>query len=446
MSLPPPEATPSTETESRLERAQRELNVLYEISCAMRTTLELNHILYIIVTGVTAHSGLGYNRAILYLVNPEKQCLECKMAIGPDSGEHANKIWNYIENANQDLEDLIQADKASFAINQSSLYKKLKDITYPLHTSQKLLLSDAYQRRSPWHLTPEMLENYTLDPLFKYFKTHELLIMPMRAKETVNGIILADNIYTQKPISTEDVRIFTMLANQAGLAIENSRLYEMVVTKSHTDSITDLWNHGYFQSMYQQLLKRAREENRALSLIIIDIDNFKILNDTYGHQTGDQILKDVATILKRSSREMDYVCRYGGEEFAIILVDTTKEQGFEIAERIRQNIERTSFRPSHIPFVPKVIAKERSHNRSSDDPLGAASTTPQDISLPQPRPEGNPALEGAHLGITVSIGLSSFPDDGETAETLIAKADKAMYIAKFSGKNKTCIAESDLPL
>jgi diguanylate cyclase (GGDEF)-like protein len=426
MSLPSPHSQTilPSETENRLERAQRELNVLYEISCAMHSTLELNHILYIILTGVTAHSGLGYNRAILYLFNPEKQCLECKMAIGPDSGEHANKIWNYIENANQNLEDLIQADKATFAINQSSLYKKLKDITYPLHTSQKLLLSDAYQRRSPWHLTPTMIEDYTHDPLFKYFKTHELLIMPLRAKETINGIILADNIYTQKPISPEDVRIFTMLANQAGLAIESSRLYEMVVTKSHTDSITDLWNHGYFQSMYQRLLKRAREELRPLSLIIIDIDNFKILNDTHGHQTGDHILKETAMILKRSSREMDYICRYGGEEFAIILVDTTREQGFEIAERIRQNIGRTHFRSNPILFIP--------------NPMNTKNPLPQ-----QPSPDGQTASEGTHLGITVSIGLASFPEDGETPETLIAKADKAMYIAKFSGKNKTCIAESD---
>jgi len=95
---------------NQVEQADRELNVLYEVSCAMRTTLELNHILYIILTGVTSHTGLGYNRAILFLVNPLKRVLECKMAIGPESGEHANKVWEYIENCNQDINDLIQAN------------------------------------------------------------------------------------------------------------------------------------------------------------------------------------------------------------------------------------------------------------------------------------------------------------------------------------------------
>lgn len=387
-----------TQLEERLARAYRELNMLYEVSCAMRTTLKLDHILYIILTGVTSHSGLGYNRALLFLVNPKTRSLQCEMVIGPESGEHASKIWDYIENSRPKLDDLIQTDKVSTTIAHSSLFKILKEIKFPLQTetSFPLLLVDAYRKESPWHVKSEELVRYAQDPLLQNFKTKELLIMPLRAKGNINGLIVADNIYTQKPITSDDIRIFSMLADQAALAIENSRLYEMTVQKSHSDSITDLWNHGFFQELLSQALEDAKTNNHPLSLLMIDIDNFKTLNDTFGHQKGDAVLTELARILKESSREADYICRYGGEEFSIILKQTGKAQGFEIAERIRSKVQQ--------------------HNFNS--------------------------LVNPEIKMTVSIGLAAFREDSQSKEELIANADKAMYVAKFSGKNKTCAATS----
>lgn len=382
--------------EERLSRAQKELNVLYEVSCAMRTTLELNHILYIILTGVTSHSGLGYNRATLFLVNPKTRQLECKMAIGPDSGEHANKIWNYIQESNQDMDDLIRPDKLNEVIFNSSLFKVFQDVKFPLQ-DERSLIARAYHRGLPWHLQPEEIANYLDDPLLKIFQTNELVVMPLRAKDHVNGIIVADNIYTKKPITNDDLKIFTMMADQAGLAIENSQLYEQVVYKSHTDTVTNLWNHGFFQEKLSAELRAAKEHNRFLSLLIIDIDDFKKLNDAYGHQYGDAILKEIAQILKESSREIDFVCRYGGEEFAIMLLHTNKQHALDIAERVRSRIEGHHF-----------------------------------IRTPNQQ----------QVKITVSLGVSCFPEDAAGKEDLIAKADKAMYIAKFSGKNQVCPAES----
>jgi diguanylate cyclase (GGDEF)-like protein len=222
--------------------------------------------------------------------------------------------------------------------------------------------------------------------------------MPLRAKGTVNGLIVADNIFTKKPITDADIKIFSMLADQAGLAIENSRLYEMVVHKSHTDSITNLWNHGFFQEKLSEEIQIAEQFHYPLSLAMLDIDDFKKLNDMYGHQHGDVILREVAQILRDSSRDVDYVCRYGGEEFTLILKQTRKEQSIEIAERIRKKID------SH-PF-----------------------------------PSGT---DDHKLKVTVSIGLATYPDDASTKKELIDNADRAMYIAKFSGKNKTCVADAN---
>lgn len=388
---------PPSKAEKDLKQADRELNVLYEVSCAMRTTLELKHILYIILTGVTSHTGLGYNRALLFLVNEKTRSLECKMAIGPESGEHANKIWEYIEASNQDLDDLISADRFYQATAYSSLYKSMKDLKFSLDPNSPHLVTQAFYRGDSWHLLPEDLMKFQNDPLITTFKSRELLIVPLKAKDAVNGIIIADNVYTQKPITPEDVRIFTMLANQAGLAIENSHLYEMVVHKSLTDPITALWNHRFFQEKLQEELALSDKNKSLLTLAIIDIDDFKKLNDSFGHQHGDLILKNLATILKDFSREADFVCRYGGEEFAVILIGTNQEQGQDIAERLRCRIEQHVF--------------------------------------PSPNPD-------SPLKITVSMGLATYPLNARSKEDLIASADKAMYIAKFSGKNKVCLAEN----
>jgi len=385
-------------SEERSLHANRELNVLYEVSCAMRTTLELNHILYIILTGVTSHLGLEYNRAILFLLNSKTNALECKMAIGPESGEHANKIWKHMEMSKHDLDDLIQTDKFNQEISHSQLYKSLRELKLPLQSERDTLLTSAFKKGIPQHLNPCDIIQYVDDPLFDYFKTDELIIMPLRAKGTVNGLIVADNIFTKKPITDSDIKIFTMLADQAGLAIENSRLYEMVVHKSHTDPITSLWNHGFFQEKLNEEMALADQFNYPLSLVMMDIDDFKKLNDAYGHQHGDVILREMAQILLDSSRDMDYICRYGGEEFTIILKQTNKEQSIEIAERLRKKIASYPF-PSDTP----------------------------DISL----------------SLSVSIGLATYPDDTLTKKELIANADKAMYIAKFSGKNKTCVADAN---
>lgn len=392
------------ELQEKLNRVQRELTILYEVSNAMRTTLDLDHILYIILTGVTAHTGLGFNRALLFLINHKQRCLEPQMAIGPESGEHAQKIWQYISTSQQHLDDLIKEEKITVNIRESALLRSIKDLKIPLGgTDKESLLARVYHTGIPLHISLEDITCHADDPLLRVFQTNELVIMPLKAKDTVNGLIIADNFYTQKPITQDDLRIFTMLANQAGLAIENSRLYEMIMHQSHTDPVTHVWNHGFFQNQLGKEIETARKENRSLSLLMLDIDDFKKLNDTHGHQYGDIILKELAGCLKEFSRENDYICRYGGEEFGIILPHTDKQRAYAIAERLRGEIEGHHFSPI-------------------------------------PREQSSPLPDIPPKKITVSLGLATFPDDTQTKEELITKADKAMYIAKFGGKNQTCAA------
>lgn len=375
----------------RLDRAQKDLKMLYEISNAMRTTLELESILYIILTSVTSHDGLGFNRAILYLVNPQERCLEPKLALGPDSLEHAQKIWDFIAEQKYHLDDLIAADCIGQKAN-SSLFQAVRDLKIPLTTAENNLLAHVYHFGAPLHLTGKELIQYKDDPLLEKIQSSELVVMPLKAKNSVNGIIVADNHFTQRSVTGDDIQMFTMLCNQAGLAIENSQLYEKIKHKSYTDSLTEVYNHGFFQDRLSAAIEQARHNHQTVSLIMLDLDDFKLLNDNFGHQTGDCVLKEVADVLKKSSREIDFVCRYGGEEFAVILTGTSRKQAFTIAERLRKNIE------AH--------------------PIGLL-------------PKG--------MYITASMGVSSFPKDADKKADLIGMADKAMYVAKFSGKNRTCL-------
>ncbi len=157
------------------------------------------------------------------------------------------------------------------------------------------------------------------------------------------------------------------------------------------DGLTNVYNHRYFQDKLKEKVEIGRKESKPVSMIFIDIDYFKHYNDLYGHQKGDNILKELAAIVSNSVREEDIVARYGGEEFAVILDDTTEKEALEIAERIRANVEETYF--------------EGEENQ----------------------PKGK---------ITTSIGVSVFPDKAKDEVELIKSADDALYRAKFFNKNR----------
>jgi len=377
---------------SELQKARTELDILYEISNAMRTTLKLEEILYIILTGVTCHIGLGFNRAMLFLLNERENLLEGKLGIGPDTGEEADKIWKGIEAQKMDLDDLISG-YSHFKSLESQLNLLVKSLKVPLEKAEERILTLTFLEGMPLHITKETLSKFSSDPLVSILNVEEFITVPLKAKDRVIGVILADNIYTKEPITRDDIRLLTMFTNQAGLAIENAHLYEKTLIQSHTDSLTRLWNHGYFQYKLGEFLERSKNENLPLSLIILDLDNFKIYNDKLGHQFGDKILVQISHIIKESCRKDDLACRYGGEEFAIILPQTKRDEVYLIAERLRQNIEK-------FPFKYRDV------------------------------------LPGEKL--TISLGISCFPENGLNKQDLIMHADKKLYKAKSSGKNKVC--------
>ena len=222
-----------------------------------------------------------------------------------------------------------------------------------------------------------------------------LIAVPLRLENRVVGILYIDD-FSPREFSSRELSALTLLANQATIALLKVQALEATIELAITDGLTKLFNHRYFQERLEQEVRRSRRYNHAISLIIADIDFFKIYNDQFGHPRGDKALKTVANIMRGLTRETDILARYGGEEFVIILPETTKEEAAGLARRICSAIEEEDF-----------FGKE---------------------ALPDGR-------------FTISLGVAAMPDNAENKQDLIEAADKALYQAKKQGRDQVVLAK-----
>lgn len=225
-------------------------------------------------------------------------------------------------------------------------------------------------------------------PIFNDLPIHRLLAIPLKVKRKVIGVIELADDKNSYPFSEEDLRLISLFADQAAIAVENTRLYARLERQAILDDLTGLYNRRGLMDLGYREVERAIRFLRPLCAIFIDIDHFKDFNDRYSHAVGDQVLITVAKTLKQGVREVDLVGRYGGEEFIILLVETNLSSAQEVANRLRLEVERTVTATAY----------------------------------------GN-------LGVTVSMGVSQFRPDQPTLDTLIHRADRAMYQAKLAGRN-----------
>jgi diguanylate cyclase (GGDEF)-like protein len=224
------------------------------------------------------------------------------------------------------------------------------------------------------------------------------LARPLNAPEPEDGILGVISIARPgRPFTERQRELFEYLTNQAAISIENVDLHEAIQRQAVTDELTGLFNHRRFQEVITAEVERTRRFGQELGLIMLDIDNFKRVNDTYGHLQGDLVLREVAHVLRDSSREIDEPARYGGEEMAVALPQTGLQGAYDFAERVRQRIEA--------------------------------------LQLPLLDGEGT-------LRVTASFGAASLPHSAKVdKDALVAAADAALYRAKRSGKNRTVKAE-----
>jgi diguanylate cyclase (GGDEF)-like protein len=196
--------------------------------------------------------------------------------------------------------------------------------------------------------------------------------------------------YVTKPLKLDELRLIVKRAAEGLFLLAEAQKKRYYEELSRVDELTGVLNRRRFRQLLLAEIERAKRGNRSLPLLLIDIDNFKRVNDTYGHGVGDHVLRALATLLTAEMRRIDHVARYGGEEFTVILTETGREGALAVAERIRKAVEEQDFRP-----------------------------------------EG---LEEA-IRLTVSIGMAVYPEDAEEEIELMVRADRALYAAKAAGKN-----------
>lgn len=241
-------------------------------------------------------------------------------------------------------------------------------------------------------LTLKEIENAlgSLEGLNGLVELDPCLIIPLKAKGLINGIIVIGERIEGSEFSDYEREYVLNIAMLASIAIHNAFLFEMTTT----DMMTKLKMKHYFYTILQERMEAAACGDNPLSVVMIDIDNFKTFNDTYGHSCGDTVLKRTAVTIQENVRPGDLAARYGGEEFCVLLPDTDGPNAVIISERIRKNVA-----------------------------------------------ESRILYEGLSLGVTISLGAARYdPARDFTIKALMDRADKALYQSKLAGRNRVSLA------
>jgi diguanylate cyclase (GGDEF)-like protein len=222
------------------------------------------------------------------------------------------------------------------------------------------------------------------------FTTKSILCVPMKSRDKIIGVVEVVNKVGGEPFTNDDLEIFENLVAHITIALQNAAMYRKMEEASLIDDLTKLYNNRYCNIYLDQFLNDRKNVNATISLIFLDIDFFKLVDDNFGHLVGSETLRYVGERLKRVVRSGDVVVRYGGDEYIVILPGTDKRTASIIAERIRKEINKD-------PFY---------------------------------------AFGNKKFNISVTCGVATYPEDAKTRDELIGIADKAMYEGKLAGRDR----------
>jgi len=228
------------------------------------------------------------------------------------------------------------------------------------------------------------------DYLGLYAETGSRMCIPLVSFGQTLGVLVLESAQPGA-FNDSDTQPLESVADICATAIQNAHYVERVKQLAYLDGLTGIFNRRFFELRIAEEIERARRFSSGMAVIMIDIDQFKRLNDEFGHLLGDEVLRQVSSILHQQLRKIDVVCRYGGEEFAILLPQTDPQHALSVAEKLRRMVETWQF-----PGVPRAV--------------------------------------------TISAGTASFPDHGGTRDELVKAADAGLYAAKQAGRNRVCLA------
>jgi diguanylate cyclase (GGDEF)-like protein len=224
-----------------------------------------------------------------------------------------------------------------------------------------------------------------------YRETASRITIPLISFRQMLGVLALDS-EKLRAFGSKDTQPLEAVADICATAIQNVNYVERVKQLAYLDGLTGIFNRRYFELRLVEEMERARRFNAGMAVIIIDIDHFKHLNDEFGHLLGDEVLRQVSSVFHQQLRKIDVVCRYGGEEFAILLSQTDPDYAVQVTEKLRRSVEEWQF-----PGVPRPV--------------------------------------------TISAGVATFPRHGTSRDELVQAADSGLYAAKQAGRNRVVLAE-----
>ena len=339
--------------QSKLAEENRELKnslKLYDASSRISRTIEIEE-LYQIIFDLMIQE-IGATRGFLYVVDQEQGESNIILAEGFDAEENTG------------------LDKRLF----EELQEELAHLSEPFIPDHPLKTTVSYRSSS--------------DPV------QSSLFIPLQNKNELAGVVVFFDTERRGVFGKEAMRVASFLCEHASAALENAMLYSQAKILTITDDLTNVFNYRYLNNILDRELVRAQRLNSSMSVLFLDLDSFKEVNDHHGHLLGSKILVELAGLLKGAVRKVDAVARYGGDEYIVVLTDTNSKGAMIVAERIRQMVEDHTFTVN----------------------------------------------EGFPIKLTVSIGVASYPEHGVNKVELLHLADEAMYKGKHGRKNIVYVA------
>ncbi|HJL30901.1 MAG TPA: GGDEF domain-containing protein, partial [Polyangiaceae bacterium LLY-WYZ-15_(1-7)] len=343
------------------------VRLLHRVARLVRASSERDATVYAILTGTTAGVGLGFNRAMLFEAARDGRTLHGVGGVGPRDRAEADRVWRSIREEAPELEHLYEIGLAK------------RDEEAPLDRRVRELSLDAGGD----------------DPIARVFRGEALagagddlggllhlptaVAAPLRGEEGVLGVLYADNRFTEQAPDPVTRMVFSLVADHAGRALESARRFERLAERARTDALTGLPHHGALMKALADAVEAAKASGEPLGLVMIDLDDFKGVNDTHGHPVGDALLAAFARRIREVTRRGEEPFRYGGEEFAVLAPGAGPAAIAAVGERVRAAIAEAPFE-----------------------------------------------LEGLRLEVRCSVGVAALPADAREAGALVEAADAAL--------------------
>jgi diguanylate cyclase (GGDEF)-like protein len=352
-------------TNQKLVQQMNYLRQIFQISDLLRVHLDMQGLLERVAKGI--RENLGFQSVLISLYHEDEGYFERVAQAGDD------ERWEEIRAQRPPAEKILMYFQEKFRAGASYFVSHNENLPSPY----------AVLPRHP--KVPAQPDDW--DPM-------DLLLVPLMDKDDrLIGVISVDEPLDGKIPSDETLRALEILANQTVHSLESAEVHAQIKRQATTDGLTGLYNHAHFQKTLAACAKEMSEANLAYTVLMMDLDNFKDINDHYGHLAGDAVLRAVAGAISSTTRKEDVAARYGGEEFAILLPRMGLQQSKPVAERIRKAVEDV-----------RVLA------------------------------EG----VGGSIKVTLSVGVASYPENGSDHHQVLEQADAALYRAKREGKNRVC--------